>query len=31
MERKVLELEGKDCPKCGCHIEARSPGVLPKI
>lgn len=30
MERKVLELEGKTCPKCGCHVEARAGGVLPK-
>lgn len=30
MERKVLELEGKTCPKCGRHVEARACGVLPK-
>lgn len=30
VEKRVLELECKSCPKCGRTVEARAPGVLPK-
>jgi hypothetical protein len=30
VEKRVLELESKSCPKCGRTVEARAPGVLPK-
>lgn len=30
VERRVLELESKKCPRCGRHVEARASGVLPK-
>jgi hypothetical protein len=31
VQRKILELEKKQCPRCGQRIEARAPGVLPKF
>ena len=30
VEKKLLELEEKQCPRCGHHVKARAPGVLPK-
>ena len=30
VEKRVLELESKTCPQCGCTVEAHAPGVLPK-
>lgn len=30
LERKLLELECKRCPRCHRRVEARAPGVLPK-
>jgi transposase len=31
VQKKILELEKKQCPECGHRIEARAPGVLPKF
>jgi len=30
VEERILELESKQCPRCGRSVEARAPGVLPK-
>lgn len=31
VQRKILELEKKKCPRCGQRIEAHAPGVLPRF
>lgn len=30
VEKTVLELESKQCPRCGRHVEACAPGVCPR-
>lgn len=31
VQKKILELEKKQCPRCGHRVEARASGVLPKF